>query len=209
MTEQILEWFSAYGLPVYFLILGASSLGIPMPVKLTMLVIGSFVAQGEMMFWQALVAGSAGAAAGDQIGYSLGRFGGRGLIERLTNRFGGAKNIRRAEEFTRRWGAIGIFFTRWLVTPLGPWLNLTSGVTVYSWTRFTVLSVLGETLWVFLYILLGMFFSDRVQETADLLSNLTWVLVGLVIAAALGWKLFRYFRNNHKNPPELFSRSSV
>ena len=200
MSEQILEWFSIYGLPVYFLILGASSLGIPMPVKITMLVIGSFVEQGEMVFWQALLAGSAGAVLGDQIGYALGRFGGRGLIERITNRFGGAGNIKRAEEFAARWGAVGIFFTRWLVTPLGPWLNLTSGIASYSWMRFTVLSVLGETLWVFLYILLGMFFSDRVQSTADFLTNLSWVLVGLVITAALGWKLFQYFRNDHKKP---------
>ena len=101
MSEQILEWFSAYGLPVYFLILGASSLGIPMPVKITMLVIGSFVEQCEMVFWQALLAGSAGAAAGDQIGYSVGRFGGRGLIDRITNRFGGADNFKRAEDFVR------------------------------------------------------------------------------------------------------------
>lgn len=199
MNEQILEWFSAYGLPVYFLILGASSLGIPMPVKITMLVIGSFVEQGEMLFWQALAVGSAGAVLGDQIGYSLGRFGGRGLIDRITNRVGGANNVKRAEEFAARWGAIGIFFTRWLVTPLGPWLNLTSGIATYSWTRFTILSVLGETLWVFLYIWLGIFFSDRVQSTSDFLTNLSWALVGLVIAAALGWKLFQYFRNNHKN----------
>lgn len=198
MSEQILEWFSIYGLPVYFFILSASSLGIPMPVKLTMLVIGSFVEQEEIEFWQALLVGSAGAVTGDQIGYFLGRFGGRNLIERMTDRFGGAEKIKRAEDFSIRWGGTGVFFSRWLVTPLGPWINLTSGVTFYPWSRFTILGILGESLWVFLYITLGMFFSDRVQSTADFLTNLTWVFVGLVIAAILGWKLFHNNRNTDK-----------
>jgi membrane protein DedA with SNARE-associated domain len=196
VNEQILEWFSAYGLPVYFCILAASSVGIPMPVKLTMLVIGSFVVQEEIQFWQALLVGSAGAAAGDQIGYFLGRFGGRNLTERITNRFGGAEKIERAEEFASRWGAIGIFFSRWLVTPLGPWLNLLSGTTFYSWTIFTALSVAGETLWVLIYVLLGIFFSDRIQSTADFLTNLSWAIVGLAAAGFLGWKVFQYFRNS-------------
>ena len=167
MSEQALEWLSIYGLPVYFFILAASSFGVPMPVKLTMLLVGSFVQQGEIEFWQALLIGSMGAVTGDQIGYFLGRFGGRNVINRITNRFGGTDKIKRAEGFSRRWGGTGIFFSRWLVTPLGPWINLTSGVISYSWTRFTILGVLGECLWVFQYILLGIFFSDRVQDTGD------------------------------------------
>ena len=190
MSEQALEWLAIYGLPVYFFILAASSFGVPMPVKLTMLLVGSFVQQGEIEFWQALLIGSMGAVTGDQIGYFLGRFGGRNVINRITNRFGATDKIKRAEGFSRRWGGTGIFFSRWLVTPLGPWINLTSGVTSYSWTRFTILGVLGESLWVFLYIMLGIFFSDRVQDTANLLVSLTWVFVGITIAAVLGWKLF-------------------
>lgn len=198
MTEQALEWFAIYGLPVYFVILAFSSFGIPMPVKLLMLVVGSFVEQGEMQLWQALVVGSAGATAGDQTGYFLGRFGGRALVEKLTGRFGGAEKVRRAEDFAARWGGVGIFFSRWLVTPLGPWLNLTSGAARYSWPRFTALGVLGELLWVFLYVLLGIFFSDRVQDTAEFLTSLTWVFVGLAIAAALGWLIFHNNRKTEK-----------
>ncbi len=199
MSEQTLEWLSIYGLPVYFFILAASSFGIPMPVKLTMLVFGSFVEQGEIAFWQALVIGSIGAVSGDQAGYLLGRLGGRKAADRITNRFGGAEKLKRAEDFSKRWGGTGIFFSRWLVTPFGPWLNLTSGLTLYSWATFTTLSILGETLWVLLYIMLGIYFSDRVQDTADLLSSLTWVFVGITVAAVLGWKLFRNHENGSKN----------
>ncbi len=194
MNEQVLEWLSIYGLPVCFFILAASAFGIPVPAKAMMLVVGSFIEQGEFELWQALLIGSTGAVIGDQIGYSLGRFGGQPLIDRLTNRFGGADKIVKAEEFSRRWGATGVFFSRWLITPLGPWINVSSGVTGYSWARFSILGVFGESLWVFLYIMLGIYFSDRVQDTANVLFSLTWVFVGITIAAILGWKLF----NSHR-----------
>lgn len=195
MTELALEWFAAYGLPVYFLILGLSSFGIPMPVKLLMLVVGATVQQGEMSFAEALAIGSLGAIAGDQVGYFLGRTGGRAVIEKVTARFNGAEMLARAERFSERWGMMSIFFSRWLVTPVGPWLNLISGSTRFPWVWFTIIGAIGETLWILIYILLGLFFSDRVQETADVLVNLSMVLFGLVVAAVLGWKVLRFFRN--------------
>jgi membrane protein DedA with SNARE-associated domain len=198
VNDLLLEWLAAYGLSAYFGILLISSAGVPFPITLMLIVVGSFVEQGEMELWQVILLGSAAAVLGDQIGYCIGRFGGRSLIGRITNRFGGAENIKRAEKFTNRWGGAGIFFSRWLVTPLGPWLNLTSGVAGYPWTRFVFWDILGESLWVILYVMLGKIFSDRVQDISDIMGNLTWVFVGLTAAAILGWKLFRYFQNSEK-----------
>lgn len=195
MNDQLLSWLSQYGLPALFAILTVASAGVPMPVTLLLVVTGSFVAQGELNLWEVLIVGSAGAIAGDQIGYFLGRFGGRGLVHRLTKNKA-EERLKRAEEFTLKWGGAGIFFSRWLITPLGPWLNFTSGIAGYSWPHFLFWDVLGEILWVALYVILGKIFNDNVQELADLLGNLTWVLIGLLITIFLGWKLFRYFRNS-------------
>lgn len=200
MTDQILAWLVLYGLPVCFVILGVSSFGIPMPVKLLMLVVGALVAQGELEFWQAMLAGSTGAILGDQIGYFLGRFGGRVVIEKITSRFGGVEMLAKAERFQDRWGISSIFFSRWLITPIGPWLNLISGSTSYSWVWFTVVGALGETLWVFLYVLLGIYFADRIQATADFLTSLGWVIFGVFAASILGWKVFQFFRNGNGQP---------
>jgi hypothetical protein len=64
-----------------------------------------------------------------------------------------------------------MFFSRWLVTELGPWLNVTSGIAGYPWRRFIFWDVLGEVLWVVLYVMLGYIFSDRVQYIAEILGN--------------------------------------
>src|SRR5882762_10108566 len=164
---------------------------------------GSFVELGEMKLWQVIVVASAGAVVGDQIGYALGRWGGHRVVERIKRRRNGAVKIAQAEAFAKRWGAAGIFFSRWLVTPLGPWLNLSSGMTRYAWPRFLVWDVLGEVLWVVLYVMIGKLFSDRVQELVEILGNLAWVVVGLIAAAILGWKLMKYLRPALSEPPAI------
>jgi membrane-associated protein len=194
LTDQLLGALSQYGLPVLFGVIAIAAVGIPMPISMMLVAAGSFVELGEMKFWQVIVVASAGAVLGDQIGYVLGRWGGQRVIERVKRRQNGAERMAQADAFARRWGAAGIFFSRWLITPLGPWLNLTSGMTGYPWPRFFVWDVLGEVLWVVLYVTLGKVFSDRVQELIEILGNLTWVLVGLLAAVILGWKLLKYLR---------------
>jgi len=60
---------------------------------------------------------------------------------------------------------------------------------------FLIWDVLGETLWVVLYVLLGKLFSGRVQALLDILGNLSWVIVGLIAAVILAWQLLRSLRS--------------
>lgn len=193
ITEQLLGALSFYGLPVLFVSLVIGCAGLPLPGSLLLVAAGSFTQFGAMKLWQVLIVASAGSVLGDQIGYALGRFGGR-LAERFSRRFGGEEKIKRAEEFTKRWGGTGIFFSRWLITPLCPWLNVTSGMAGYPWPRFLLWDVLGEVLWVVLYVMLGRLFSDRVEALSEILGNLAWAMAGLVLAVVLGWQLSRYLR---------------
>lgn len=195
MSDWLLEWIAIYGLPAFFLILMVAQIGVPMPITLVLIVIGSIVGQGDLSLWQVILLGAAGAATGDVIGYFLGRTGGRRLIRRFSSRMGGDDHLRRAEEFSRRWGDMGIFLSRWLVTPIGPWLNLTSGAIFYPWQRFAFWVMFGELVWVFLFVILGWLFSDRVQYVTDIMGNFTWVVFFLFIAAFLGWQFRGFFLN--------------
>jgi membrane-associated protein len=194
ITDHLLGALSQYGLPVLFGVIVIATIGIPLPISMMLVAAGSFVELGEMKLWQVIIVASAGAVLGDQIGYALGRWGGHRVVERIKRRRNAGVKIAQAEAFAQRWGAAGIFFTRWLITPLGPWLNLTSGMAGYPWMRFFLWDVLGEVLWVILYVMLGKFFSDRVQELVEILGNLAWVVVGLIAAVLLGWKLLRYLQ---------------
>jgi membrane protein DedA with SNARE-associated domain len=196
LTDQLLAAISMYGLPVFFGVIVIAAVGVPLPVTLALVAAGSFVELGEMRLWQVIAVGSAAAILGDQLGFVIGRWGGSRIEERIRKRKGGAARIARAHAFAERWGALGIFISRWLVTPLGPWLNLTSGMTDYPWARFFLWDALGEILWVVLYVLLGRMFSGSVQALVDVLGNLAWVLVGITVAAVLVWWIRRSFQRS-------------
>jgi membrane-associated protein len=193
-TDQLLAEILVHGVALLFAVVAIAAVGVPLPVSLTLVAAGSFAKQGEMSLLPIILAGSVAAILGDQIGYGLSRWGGRGLVVRISRRFGGEAKIKKAEALSKKWGGLGIFFSRWLVTELGPWLNVTSGVSRYPWQRFIFWDVLGEVLWVVLYVMLGYVFSDRVQYIAEILGNLAWAILALIVAIILGWKLFRYFR---------------
>jgi len=191
LTDQLLAAISMYGLPVFFGVIVVAAVGVPLPVTLALVAAGSFVQLGEMRLWQVIFVGSAGAILGDQLGFVIGRWGGSRIENRIRKSKAGAEKIARAHAFAKKWGAFGIFMSRWLVTPLGPWLNLTSGMTDYPWPRFFIWCALGEILWVVLYVMLGKIFSGSVQALVEVLGDLGWVLVGIIVAAVLLWWLAR------------------
>jgi membrane protein DedA with SNARE-associated domain len=198
INDQVLAALSIYGLPVLSSLIFFTSLGIPLPATFVLIAAGSFVELGDMNLWWVVALGAVAAVIGDQAAYGIGRWGGHRLSNRLTRWFGGAKQLDSAENAVNRWGWAGIFFSRWLVTPLSPYVNYTSGITCYPYRRFLLWDITGELLWVSLYVLAGMQFSDRVQALIETLGNLAWVEIGLIAAAIFGWLLYRNLRKSRK-----------
>jgi membrane protein DedA with SNARE-associated domain len=193
VTDQVLAALLIHGLPVLFGVILICSVGVPFPISLMLVAAGSFVEQGDMKLWQVIAVASIAAVLGDQIAYGLSRWAGPRLIKRLSRRIGAGTKIKEAEALAKRWSGAGIFLSRWLVTALGPWVNVASGIANYPWRRFLFWDVLGEVLWVILYVGIGYFFSDRVQAIAEILGNLAWVIAGLIVTVILGWRLVRIY----------------
>jgi membrane protein DedA with SNARE-associated domain len=194
LTDQLLAALLLYGLPALFGVNVIASVGAPLPASLMLIAAGSFVAQGEMRLWRVIIVASMAAVLGDQIGYGLARRVGRRLVARISRKIGGEDKIRKVEALAKQWGGPGIFFSRWLVTSLGPWINVTSGIAEYPWRRFILWVVLGDVLWVVMNVMLGYFFSDRVQAIAEVLGYFTWVFLGFIVSAILGWRIVHYLR---------------
>jgi membrane protein DedA with SNARE-associated domain len=66
----------------------------------------------------------------------------------------------------------------------------------YSWPKFLFWDLLGKLIWVVLYVMLGMLFSEHVQEIAGLAGDLTWAIVGIAAAAIMGWVLLKHKRED-------------
>jgi membrane-associated protein len=199
LSDYLLSTLGVYGLPVLFVCLLIGSVGVPLPGSLMLLAAGSFVEQGDLSLWPVLLLSATATIVGDNLGYAIGRFGGRRLTRRISRFMGGEERLKAAENWLKRRQGAGIFLSRWLITPLSPFINIACGVTGYPWPRFLLYDVLGEALWVVLYVLLGRLFSDRVQEMSDLLGDFMWMIIGLIFVVILGWNLLKYFRSPSKD----------
>ena len=120
MTETLLGLVPTFGPLAVFAATLLGCFGFPVPGSLVLLSAGSFVASGEMALAAVLFGGLAGAIIGDQAGYWLGAYGGEAIVQRLSRRHQSAAGLSAARAFTLRWGKLGVFFSRWLVAPLGP-----------------------------------------------------------------------------------------
>ena len=179
-SDYMLLGLVQYGLPVLFAVILLASIGVPLPATLLLLTAGAFVEQGELSVWWVAGVAICAAVLGDHLGYGIGRWGNQRLITWVARLGGGSDRVQQAERVARRWGGVGIFFSRWLMSPIGPVVNLTSGITRYPWPAFFGFDVVGEVLWVALYLTLGRIFSDQVQTVSSTLGDFTWGIIGLL-----------------------------
>jgi membrane-associated protein len=196
MNDQLLAAVSQYGAPALFGIVAIAAVGLPLPVTLLLLIAGSMISQGAMNPWLAIGAAGAGSILGDQAGYAIGRWGGPKAVAKISSLFGKKGSVEAVEARARAWGGPGIFVTRWLLSPLGPWINLASGTAGYPWHRFLFWDALGELTGATVYISLGRYFSDRIIALDGILGNVTWAVVALLAAIVLGFRLVSYLRRN-------------
>lgn len=191
LNDYVLQGLVQYGLPVLFVVILFASAGVPLPATLLLLTAGSFVEQGDFNLWWVIGLTTSAAVAGDHVGYGIGRWGSGRLLNTVSDWGGGSERIEQAERVARRWGGWGVFLSRWLMTPVGPVINLTSGMARYPLLAFFCFDALGEIVWVLLYVTLGRLFSDQVQTLSAALGNFTWVIVGVVVLILLGRYLLR------------------
>lgn len=192
MNEQFLSLVPVYGIPVIALIVMLGCLGIPMPAAVIMLFGGSLAASGDLPMLPTIAACFAAACTSDQIGYWVGRKGGARYVASFAAR--GPKRQRlvdRAEDYLERRGVLAIFFTRWLLAQISPYINPVAGAAGMRWRAFSLASVSGQIIWVSTYNILGFIFSRNIIAVAHVAGNATGFLVAGVISIVLFWYITR------------------
>jgi membrane protein DedA with SNARE-associated domain len=127
-----------------FLVVGGESAGVPLPGETSLAAGGVLASNGHLSIYLVIFAAAAGAIVGDNVGYMIGRRGGRWLMSR-----GGERRQRllaRGEAFFDRHGAKTVFFGRWL-----PGLRITAawlaGIHKMKWRRFAFWNAAGGISW--------------------------------------------------------------
>jgi len=186
MTHLLLD----YGLVLLFALVAVESAGVPLPGETT-LIAAAVLARPEHHHYSlvsVIVVGAAGAIAGDNVGYWLGRFGGRKLLSRwaFTERYA-AKALPPSERFFRRHGAKTVFFGRFiaLLRVTAAWL---AGISHMTWWRFFAWNAAGGIVWAAGVSLLAYWAGKAVAEAVShygLYGVVAVVILGVIVLVAL------------------------
>jgi len=202
MSELVLSLVANYGVPIVFCVTFLSCLALPVPSSILMLASGGFAATGDLSLVAVLTAAFTGAVIGDNSGYWIARASGermRGWLEKDPKR---AALRQKSEAFMDKWGGSSVFFSCWLVAPLGPYVNYVSGFTRFTWLRFALWGIAGEVVWVSLYVGLGYTFADNITLIASVLGNASGFITAIGIAIGLGIWLWKSSKPRMDKTPE-------
>lgn len=191
LYDSLLVMVLTYGHWAVAFITLLGGIGIPVPSTMILLAAGAFIQQGVLNSELALLLALGGAVAGDNISYFIGRLLGASPIRRYKE----SSAWQRASQFFSRWGAWGIFLSRFLITPLALPINLMAGSTGYQLYRYASIVFAGELVWVLIYIGAGYWFTDQWEIISSMMSNLSGMLVAIVFLLVSGVLLFRRLRN--------------
>jgi membrane-associated protein len=186
MTEVALDLVTGWGWVVLFFATFLSCLAVPVPASFVMLAGGAFASTGDLDLAEVVLAPFVGAILGDNLGFWIGRRAG----QRLTKLRHSAPGQRAAQYLLRR-GTVAVYLSRWLFSPLGPYVNFLAGGAALPWRRFILADIAGEATWVGLYVALGYAFVGQISLIADALQDALGLLTALAVTALLAAELWR------------------
>ena len=200
MTHSIFELLRnavvQYGYWAVGVTLLLENAGLPLPGE-TILLLASFLSYSEhdlRLSWIIVVATIA-CTLGDNLGFAVGSYGGRRLLDRYRAAFHiGERTIAQGEELFVRYGAGTIFFARFVFGMrmiAGP----LAGVLRMPWKKFAVFNFLGAAVWVTVISSAGYLFGrhwERLERDVKRFDEVAAIAVVLVV-------LFLWWRGRRKN----------
>ncbi|MGZ3644303.1 MAG: DedA family protein [Ktedonobacteraceae bacterium] len=179
-----------FGYAAVALFIMIESSGIPFPGE-TMLLLASFYAAVSHQLQIPLVIACAafGAIIGDNIGYAIGRSGGRAFVVRYGKYvFIKPEHLALAEAYFAKHGNKTVFFGRF-VALLRAWAAFLAGVNHMPWRTFLFYNAVGGILWATIYgtlgYIAGRFFHDNFAQVERLATTLGWIGTGLIVLGVL------------------------
>jgi len=203
--DNILSLITQYGYFIILLGVMIESMGVPIPGETILIASGILVQQGKLDLGYVILFGILGAVVGDQLGYWIGRRGGRPFVLRWGRYvFITPERLARAEAFFERHGGKAVFLARF-VSGLRIFGALVAGISQMRWRTFFVYNALGGAVWATAVVLIGYLLGGSINLVERWIGRASALLV---IALVLGVALYLAYRwvTNH---PELVRRIAI
>ncbi|MHB0977565.1 MAG: DedA family protein [Candidatus Aquicultorales bacterium] len=187
IVQFIVEYFTAYGYYlVFFFLLAENSLflGLVVPGDAVLLVSAFLAATGELDISTVLLVAVVAAVVGNNIGYFIGREGGRRVIDRLGSRWLPPERVAAVEKYFAVHGQKTVFIGRF-VAGFRTFIPLFAGISKMSYPIFMLYTVGSVVVWTLVVGLLGFFFGENWQLLAAILKQTQLGVLALVLAVAV------------------------
>ncbi len=204
MFASIISVAHNIGYPLLFVLVMAESSGFPVPGETALISAALLASQGKLQIELVIVLAATAAIVGDNIGYLIGRKGGRWLLERpgLFERHR-RRVLEVGEPFFARHGAKAVFFGRWLLG-LRVWASWLAGATRMRWPAFAFWNAAGGIGWATTIGLLAYYLGHAVRNVLSLFG--LYGLIGVVLAG--GGALLLHRRQRRRSAPHEAGRST-
>ena len=189
ILQPLVDWVTAtigdYGLFAVFGLMLLESTGILIPSEAISPFAGYLVSQGQMSFFEAVMAGVFGNLIGSWVAYLIGLWGGRELWFRY-GRFVGvrAHHLAIAEKWFERYGEFTVFISRCLPV-VRTFISFPAGTARMNFAKFTFYTLLGCVPWVFALTYLGYYLGKNWERVGSYLHYLDYAVALALLAGAV------------------------
>jgi LPXTG-motif cell wall-anchored protein len=196
VLASILSVTQNLGYPLLGVFVGIEALGVPVPGETAVIFGGLAASSGRLNIVLVIVVASAGAIIGDNIGFVIGRRGGRAVLER-PGRFEAERRrvLEIGDPFFERHGGKAVFLGRW-IAGLRIWASWLAGASQMRWRTFLIWNAMGGIAWATSVSLAAYYGGKSVESVFSKIGVYALIAAGVVVVLGLGYLLRRRRRRN-------------
>ena len=198
-SNLLIECFRNYNIWFLSIIIVLQCIGIPTGASLVVLASGAFAYAGEFNVVVLLFEIWFFAWLGDNISYIMWKFiGGKVLSRHIKIKTYFNSKISRAESYLNKYGRSTVFFTRFIMGAMGPFVNAAAGITQYKLWTFSLFVALGELFWTCIYLGLGYWFGDSWESIVPIVTQFGQFLSYVAILIIILYFFVKLLRNKKR-----------
>jgi membrane protein DedA with SNARE-associated domain len=191
VLASILNLTTQLGYPLLGVAVGIEALGVPVPGETAVILAGLAANQHRLSIVLVIVVAAGGAIIGDNIGFVIGRRGGRALLERPGRFHEERKRVLAiGDPFFERHGAKAVFLGRW-IAGLRVWASWLAGASSMRWPTFLVWNAAGGIAWATSVALAAYFGGKAVESVFSTIGLYGIIVAGVVVVLGGGYWLLR------------------
>lgn len=176
-----------YGYLAVAVIVLIESFGPPLPGETVIIAASIYAGAGVLDIWAVAAIAIAAAVVGDNIGYLIGRRGGRALVDRYGRYIGATpERFGKAEAFFLRHGHWIVLVARF-VEGLRQLNGIIAGTSGMRWRTFAVSQSVGAVIWVGCWTAVGYTAGSHIGAIYEVFARVGYGLVAVAVVALASW----------------------